>query len=498
MVTGQFASKIYVLDTTLRDGDQAPGMHLSQEKKLDLAKKLDEIGVSVIEGGNAAVSQGERDALKQMAAADLDAELFSFARIVKGDIDAVAESGCDGVHLVFPSSELHIKAKLKKTPGEAKKDILDSAQYALDKGLVVELSAEDGSRADPAFLQELYKDAAKLGVERFCICDTVGILTPEKSFELYLGVKKAVGSKRLAVHCHNDLGMATANTLAALRAGCGEFHATVNGVGERTGNCALEEVAAALDVLYQKPVLETKKLYELSNYARALTGFPLAPNKPVVGENAFSHESGIHVDGLLKDVRTYEGLVPEAVGRKRKIVLGKMSGRKAIALKLEEFGIIADKEQQEKIFEKVKDAGDRGKTISDADLLAIAQHCKGNGEFEKIKVEDLQVTIENKSAPTAAVKIRVKDENGERLLAGMEKGTGPVNASMNAIYAACGRKDIELTDYRVEAITGGSDALVDVKVRMRRGQKEISSGAVGSDIVLASVEAMVKAMNALM
>ena len=496
MVTEKFAPKIYVLDTTLRDGDQAPGMHLNPEKKLLLAKKLDDVGVHVIEGGTAVASESDKNALKEMAAADLDAELFSFARIVPGDIDAVAECGCDGVHLVFPSSELHIRAKLKKTPQEAKQDILGAAQYALDKGLIVELSAEDGSRADPEFLKELYQEAAKQGVERFCVCDTVGILTPEKSFELYSAIKQAVGNNRLAVHGHNDLGMATANTLAALRAGCDEFHATVNGVGERTGNCALEEVAAGLDVLYQKPVIETKRLYELSQYARALSGFPMAPNKPVVGENAFSHESGIHVDGIVKDARTYEGLVPEAVGRKRKIVLGKLSGRKAIGLKLEEFDLTATPEQQEKIFLDVKKAGDQGKIVSDADLMAIARNVLGTGEAEKIKVERLEVTTGNVHPPVATVKIRVK--NGEeRVLTGMEEGDGPVDAAMKAIYAAYGKKDVVLTDYRVEAITGGSDAFVDVKVKMKRGDKEISSGAVGTDIVMASVEAMVKAMNAL-
>ncbi|MFQ5405937.1 MAG: 2-isopropylmalate synthase, partial [Candidatus Micrarchaeia archaeon] len=318
--------KVRVLDTTLRDGDQAPGFHMKQEKKLWLAQKLDEAKVDIIEAGSAMVSDGERDTIKAIASAGLNAEILSFTRALNSDIDAAADCGVDGVHLVFPSSKLHIKEKLRKTEKEAAKDILACVEHAKDLGLLVELSAEDGSRADRGFLKSLFKQASIVGADRFCVCDTVGVLSPEKSFALFSDIKKTVGKKTLAVHCHNDLGLAVANTLNAIRGGATEFHATVNGVGERTGNAALEEVVVSLQELYGVKTIKTQKLYELSSFAKALFNFPLSPNKPLVGENAFSHESGIHVDGILKNPKTYEGIPPETVGRQRKILVGKLSG----------------------------------------------------------------------------------------------------------------------------------------------------------------------------
>ncbi len=495
--TDFFEQKILSLDTTLRDGDQAPGIHLSAEKKLWLAKKLDENGANIIEAGFAAVSEGERQALREIAKAGLNAQVISFARTLKSDIDDAAQCGVQGVHLVFPSSELHCKEKLHKTPNEAIPEIIDCVKHAKSLGLAVELSAEDGSRADPEFLKKIFLEGAKAGADRFCICDTVGILSPEKSFELFRSVKLSLGNKILAVHCHNDLGLATANTLAALRAGAGEFHATINGIGERTGNAALEEVAFGLSHFYGKKTVNLEKLYELSGLAKNLSNFPLAPNKPLVGENAFSHESGMHVDGIIKNVKTYEGFAPELLGRKRKIVLGKMSGRKAIDLKLKEFGIEANEAMLEEIFGQVKSLGDRGKLVTDADLLAIYQQVAGNGSAKKIILEELSATTGNAIRPFAQVRIKMNENGQEQIKTATGTGDGPVDAALNAIYSAIGKGDIVLEEYKVEAITGGWDALVSVKVKMRRGDKEIYSGAVGTDIVMTSADAAIKAINVL-
>jgi len=289
-----------------------------------------------------------------------------------------------------------------------------------------------------------------------------------------------------------------ANTLAAVRAGASEVHVTVNGMGERTGNAALEEVAVGLKLLYGIDTVKLGGLFALSEFVKATSGFAPARNKPVVGENAFSHESGIHVDGIVKNPATYEGLKPELVGRKRRIVMGKLSGRKAVGLKLAEFELRASEEQLEKIVGRIKEAGDKGKTVSDADFLAIAESVLNGIPRERVKIDELVCRTGNKIKPSATVKVTVQ-LNGKKLHAsGKGTGDGPVDAALNAIYDALGGSEAKLTEYRVEAITGGTDAFVDVKVKLRKGDREIGSGAVGTDIVMASVDAVVKGLNALL
>lgn len=489
-----------MLDTTLRDGDQTPHVHFKPEDKLLIARKLDELGVDVVEAGTAVASEGERKAVKAIAGEGLNAKVFSFSRVLKQDLDAALECNVDGVHLVFPSSDLHIKTKLKKdSRQEAVPIILEALDYAKNHGLAVELSAEDGSRASKEFLAEVFSKARK--ADRVCVCDTVGVLTPEKTSELFSFLVKKV-KKPLAFHGHNDLGLATANTLAAVYAGASEFHATLNGLGERAGNAALEEVCTALKLFYGVNTVELKKLYEASQLVSALSNLPVASNKPVVGENAFVHESGIHVDGILKDPETYEGLTPGLVGRERKIVLGKMSGRKSVEFKLREFGIQVDRGELEKIFSEVKSFGDKGKACSDADLIAIANQVHANGKVvEKVKVEDLRCTTGSNVTPSAVVRLRVLENGVERVVGGRGKGDGPVDAAVKAVENALGlrgKRDVRLEEYHVDAVTGGTEALVRVNVVMKRGGKRISSAAVGSDIVMASVDAILKALNVLL
>ena len=346
-------SKLKVLDTTLRDGEQTPGVALSADQKLEIARALDELGVDIIEAGAAITSEGERKAIKLVSNAGLDAEICSFVRAARADIDAALACDVDSVHLVVPTSDIHLKYKLKKTRQEVKGMALDAAQYALDHGLIVELSSEDASRTEYAFLLDVLSAAARLGVQRVCACDTVGVLTPEKSRELFSNLAKKL-KVPVATHCHNDFGMATANTVSAVLGGAGEFHATINGLGERGGNAALEEVVLTLSKFYDiKTGVKLNQLYKVSNLVERITGMPVSPTKPVVGENAFAHGAGIHTHGVLAEPSTYEPIPPELVGQHRKIVFGKLSGSHAIESELKRMGLKPTKKQVDEIFGQI-------------------------------------------------------------------------------------------------------------------------------------------------
>ncbi|MGZ7044591.1 MAG: 2-isopropylmalate synthase, partial [Methanobacterium sp.] len=283
--------KARIFDTTLRDGEQTPGVSLTPDEKLRMAIKFDELGADIIEAGSAITSVGEREGIKKITSEDLKAEICSFARAVKGDIDAALECDVDSVHLVVPTSDLHIKHKLRKTREDVKKLAIESTEYAVDHGLLVELSAEDSTRSDIDFLTQLLKEGIDAGAKRICACDTVGMLTPERSYEFYGNLSKL--GVPLSAHCHNDFGLAVANSLAGLRAGASQVHCTINGIGERAGNASLEEIVVALYSLYDvKTNIKIEMLYEVSKMVARITGVYLQPNKAIVGENAFAHESG--------------------------------------------------------------------------------------------------------------------------------------------------------------------------------------------------------------
>ncbi|MEM2865659.1 MAG: hypothetical protein QW098_00745, partial [Candidatus Hadarchaeales archaeon] len=292
--------RIRVLDTTLRDGEQMPGLALTPEQKLQIAVALDELGVDIIEAGSAIVSEGEREALRAVVKQGLKAEVCSFSRGVKEDVDAALACEVDSVHLVLPTSDIHLKYKLRKSRTQLKEMAREACRYALDHGLKVELSAEDGTRTDLAFLKEFFSVGEEEGVHRLCVCDTVGVMTPDRIYELFSDL---TGSLHLpiSVHCHDDFGLATANTVGAVRGGAEEVHVTVNGLGERAGNASLEEVVTSLHYLHGfRTGIKLKKLYGTSELVERLTGVPVPPNKAIVGDNAFSHESGIHTHGVLR------------------------------------------------------------------------------------------------------------------------------------------------------------------------------------------------------
>jgi len=493
--SNRFAEKIRIFDTTLRDGEQTPGISLTPDKKLKIARQLDLLGVDSIEAGFAAASKGEMEAIKLIAEEGLKAEIYSFARGVKRDIDAVIESGADAVFLVIPTSDMHLKHKLRKSREEVLSLVKKCVEYAKDHGLKVEFGAEDATRSDMGFLKEIIAEAVSAGVDIVSPCDTVGILTPERTYQFFSELRDEFPSVSLSVHCHDDFGMAVANSIAALRAGADEVHVTVNGLGERAGNAALEEVVVALKLLYNvETSIKSELLYETSMLVSRVTGMPVQPNKAVVGENAFVHESGIHTHAILSEPLTYEPIPPEIVGRTRRLAAGKHAGSRGIKAVLEEMGLHPTEDQLKEIFLRVKAIGDKGKRVTDADLLAIAESVMGLPKFRAIKLEELTVVTGDHVTPTASVRLNM---NG-RVLTEAATGVGPVDAAINAVRKAVSAVEpIRLEEYHVNAVTGGTDAMVEVTVRLRKGDRVATAMGVHEDIVMASVEAMLSGMNVL-
>lgn len=486
--------KIKILDTTLRDGEQTPGVSLTPNEKLRIAMKLDELGVDMIEAGSAITSEGEKESIKNIVNENLSAEVLSFARPLTQDIDAAIDCGVDAIHLVVASSDIHIKDKLNTSYDEVIKNAIYSCEYASDHGLTIELSAEDASRAEIDFLKKLFRETISAGADRICACDTVGILTPDKSYLLFKELSKF--KKPLSVHCHNDFGLAVANTLSALKGGAKEAHCTINGIGERAGNASLEEIAVSLNKLYDiETNIEESKLFDTSKLVSRLTGVYIQPNKAIVGENAFAHEAGIHSDGVIKNTSTYEPIRPEFVGHKRKFVMGKHIGKHALKNSLDELGLRVDDAQLMDIFLRVKALGDMGKCVSDVDVQAIADDVLGIMEEKVLDLEELTIVSGNKVIPTASVKLKV--ENDSILEAGV--GVGPVDAAIVAVNKILSNyADIKLEEYHVDAITGGPDALIDVIVKVSLDGKVISARSTQPDIINASVEAFISGANRLL
>ena len=435
------------------------------------------------------------EAVKLVAQAGLKAEICSASRGTRGDIDAVAKSGADSIHLIIPVSDLHIEAKLKKTREQVLEITREMVRHAKDCGLIVELSAEDATRADLGYLKKVFYTGVEAGADRVVACDTVGVLTPERSYELFADLRQSLEVPVVSVHCHNDFGMAVANTVAALRAGANQFHATINGLGERAGNASLEEIVVSLMSLYKlKLNVKTKQLYSLSQFVSRMTGVYVQPNKAIVGENAFTHESGIHTAGMLADPSTYEPIAPELVGGTRRLAPGKHSGSAGIKAAMAEMGLQTSEEQLKEIFLRVKTVGDKGKTVTDADLLAIAENVLGLGKEKPIQLLEITVVSGNTVTPTASVRLKL---NGKEV-SGAAIGVGPVDAAINAVKKAIAEVEpIHLEQYNVKAITGGTDAMVEVMVRMRKGGRTATAMGVREDIVMASMDAVLGSMNVL-
>ncbi|MFB6071027.1 MAG: 2-isopropylmalate synthase [Halanaeroarchaeum sp.] len=481
---------VQFLDTTLRDGEQAPGVSLRPEEKADIARHLDRAGVSVIEAGSACTGPGERQAIDRVTDLDLDAVVTSFARGVQHDVDLALDVDVDGIDLVVPASDRHVESKVGTTREGVLETTVELVEYATDHGLWVEVIGEDGSRADLDFLEEMMVAAMDAGADRFAFADTVGHASPDQAVE---AVSRLADHGPVSTHTHDDLGLAVTNALASVAAGADMVHATVNGIGERAGNVALEEVAVALWHAYDVESVETEHLYRLSSLVSDATGVPLPPNKAVSGENAFAHESGIHTDGTLKDERMYEPYPPEAVGRERRLVVGKHAGRAGVEAALAEHDVAVDDEALGDVVSRVKEIADRGKRVTDTDLLAIAEDVTGSDRERRVELLDLTAASGN-DTPTASVRLRVNDT--ERVASGT--GSGPVDAAMKAVREALGSVEFRLDEYHVDAITGGTDAVVTVEVTLRVGDRTASVTASDADITRASVEAIVDGLDRLL
>ncbi|MCK4884839.1 2-isopropylmalate synthase, partial [Candidatus Bathyarchaeota archaeon] len=345
-------------------------------------------------------------------------------------------------------------------------------------------------------LTRMFKAGVTAGADRLCPCDTVGILMPERTSELFSELKKRFRNVPLSVHCHDDFGLAVANTIIALKSGADQAHVTMNGLGERAGNASLEEIVVALKVNYNVNLsIKTELLYETSRLVSRITEFPLQPNKAIVGENAFVHESGMHTHGILANPLTYEPFPPELIGRTRRIASGKHSGSHGIKASLNEMGLEPNSEQLKEIFLRVKSLGDKGKRVSDADLQAIAEAVMELPTIRPIKLEEITVVTGDRVTSTASVRLNV---NG-KMLTEAATGVGPVDAAINAIKKAVGIVEpIQLENYSVKAITGGTNAVTEVAVRISKGDRKATAIGVNEDIVIASVQAMLSGMNVLM
>jgi 2-isopropylmalate synthase len=488
-------SQIRILDTTLRDGEQSPGVSLTLDDKIEIATQLGMLGVDTIEAGFPASSEGEKKVVKEIVKLKIDSEICALSRCNRKDIDAAIETGVPAIHVFIPTSPVQMKYAVNMTPEQVLAAAVDSIEYITKQGLVCEFSPMDATRTKPAFLKQICQAAEKAGMDRLNVPDTVGIMIPRTMFKLIEDLKKTIKTP-ISVHCHDDFGMAVANSLAAVEAGSAQVHCTINGLGERAGNASLEEVVMALHMIYKlKTNVNTRLLYSTSRMVAALTGLQVQANKAIVGENAFAHESGIHTRGVTVKPLTFEPIDPELVGRKRKLVAGKLAGTRGIKAELEEVGIHPTEEQLKEIVQRVKDLGDKGKMVTDADLLALTSAVMGEavGEERVVDLCDLAVVTGIKVIPTASVRLVL---DGKEYIAA-ETGVGPVDAVLKAITKLTHNLEkITLKEYRLEAITGGSNAVAEVVIKVEDEKGNIvSARAAREDIVMASVEAMINGIN---
>lgn len=492
--------KVRIFDTTLRDGEQTIGVSLSPDQKLAIAKKLDELGVDAIEAGFPVISEGEFKAVKMITSAGLSCEIAGLTRTIKKDIDAAVDAGLNYIHTFIATSDIHLEYKLKMTRDQALEKAIEAVEYGKSRGLQVEFSAEDASRTDREFLKKVFGDVAKAGADRVNIPDTVGYSTPEYMAKITRDTVEAT-KLPVSVHCHNDFGLAVANSLAGIQAGASCAHVTINGIGERAGNASLEEFSMVLKCLPFEQKYETniksELIYDTSRFISKTVGIIVQPNKAIVGTNAFGHESGIHTHGVLSNPLTYEPISPELVGRKRWLQVGKHAGVHGMNAMLAEYGVKPTEEQSQQILNKVKALGDAGKQITDVELLSIASDVLGEQELKRIvQLTGFSVSTGIGTMPYAFVKLNIDGQDH----IGTDYGVGPVDAALNAIQKITGKiSEIRIKDYGLASISGGSSALceVTVKVEDALGNK-VSAKSVGEDIVTTSVKAVIDAINRIM
>lgn len=488
----EFPKKVKIFDTTLRDGEQTPGVALTNDEKLDIAIALSDIGVDVIEAGFARVSCGETESIKSIASAGLKSEICSLARANNEDIDVAASTGVKCIHTFIGTSPLHRDYKLKKSKAEILEMIDKAVSYIKSKGLICEFSCEDATRTELNYLIEAYKTAEDAGADRLNIPDTVGVISPEAMYWLVKQLKQNLRTP-LSLHCHNDFGMAVANSLAGIRAGAEQVHVTVNGLGERAGNASMEQTAVSLFALYGIKTLELQKMASISELVEKYTGIAIADTAPVVGRNAFAHEAGIHVHGVVGSALTYEPISPELVGRKREISLGKHSGIHSVQKVLNDMNIYVDESQLKAILEKVKQIGDLGEKIGEKELNEIVETITGKQNNDFINLKEFVVTTGTGITSTASITI----ESNGKVNKSAAIGVGPVDAIANALKKAVKETEsIKLVRYKLGSVGAGSEAMGEVFIKLEddKGRVYFARG-VSKDIVEASVDALIVGYN---
>ncbi len=486
---------VKIFDTTLRDGEQTPGVSFPLEYKIQIARQLDKLGVDIIEAGFPIASKGELEAVKTISKLGLSAQICGLARVVKEDVDACIDCDVDLVHVFVSTSDIQREHTIKKS----RKEIIDISvsmiEYVKDHGLQSMFSAMDATRTDINYLKEIFKAVEDSKVDIINVPDTVGIATPTSMHELISELRKTL-SVPIDVHCHNDFGLAVANSIVSVEAGANEVQVTINGLGERAGNANLAEVVMILHSLEGiKTSIRTEYLVETSRLIERLSGIKMPPNTPITGENAFSHESGIHTHGVIIKSDTFEPgvMTPEMVGHRRRLVIGKHAGKHAIEKLLRDYGYVVTPEHLNEIVERIKELGDKGKKVTDLDLFTIAEVVIGDVESSKkaIQINEVTVITGNKITPTAVVNAVV---HGKKMVESAT-GVGPVDSALRAVQKLVG-DTIRLTDFKIEAITGGSDALAEVFIGVEDSDgNTFTARAARDDIVMASVEALVNAIN---
>lgn len=503
-------SKVMIFDTTLRDGEQCPGASLNTYEKLEVAKSLEKLKVDVIEAGFPIASPGDFEGVKLVAQTIKGCTIAALARAAQKDIDraweAVKYAERPRIHIFLATSPVHMQYKLKLSPEQVLEQAVEAVKYARKLCPEVEFSAEDASRSEREFLYQIFEEVIKGGATIINIPDTVGYAQPEEFGKLVRDVQEKVTSISkaiISVHCHNDLGLAVANSLEAVRNGATQVECTINGIGERAGNASLEEIVMALKVrndFYHKVTqIDSTQIYPVSRLVSKLTGFIVQPNKAIVGKNAFAHEAGIHQDGILKERTTYEIMTPQSVGLERSsLVLGKHSGRNALNSRLNEMGYNLDKEKLNEVFERFKRLTDKKKEIFSEDLEAIVAEVSHEliGKFSEVfKLEYFHISTGNRILPTAT--IGLLNQEGQHF-EDAACGNGPVDASFKAIDRITKLK-LKLIDYNVQTLTRGEDAQGEVIVKISSEKGKIFTGrGMSTDTLEASIRAYLNAVNRLL
>lgn len=493
---------IKIFDTTLRDGEQSPGCSMNVNEKLELAYQLEALGVDVIEAGFARASEKDFEAVELIASEIKKSTVASLARLVKEDIDRSYEALKNAVkprlHVFIATSDIHLQYKLKKTRDEVLALIKKHVAYARSLVEDVEFSAEDASRSDREFLKLAMKAAVDAGATTINIPDTVGYAAPQEMYSLISEVRDYINddSVCISVHCHDDLGMGTACSLAAVKAGAAQVECTINGIGERAGNTALEEVVMAIktreDFFNVRTNINTKQIYKTSKLLSTITGVAVPPNKAIVGANAFSHESGIHQHGVMENRATYEIMTPADIGvPQNKMVLGKHSGKHGFIDRLSILGYVLSEADLQKAFESFKELCDKKKNVTDRDIEALVSH-RASQMHKNVEYVSFVINSGNTITSTANVKLRIENSEIEKVAT----GDGPVDACFKAINKIV-KADVHLENYTIQSVTEGVDALGEVVVKLSSKGSYLTGRGLSTDIIEASIKAYLNAINKL-